>query len=80
MVALSSLPPVRAATGRPGRTVNRARSANIEAELAQIVGTINATLCSYCVSGSGPWALCVSVAGRLSGSYTVGTMVTLGIE
>jgi hypothetical protein len=44
IVALFTLPPVRAAAGCLGRTVNKARSVNIEAELIQIVSTINATL------------------------------------
>jgi hypothetical protein len=53
IVALSRLPPLRVPALRPGRTINRARPANLKAELGQIVGQVCATKCIYYTSGSG---------------------------
>lgn len=76
MTALAALPPVRNPTNRDGRITRltrssnprRIRTANIEANLAQITGRVNVPECAQCTQGSGVFALCVSVPSQLRGS------------
>jgi hypothetical protein len=68
MVALAAINPQRAPVLRPGRTVTTNRPTNLEAYYGQYTGQVNASGCTHCAGGSGPWTLCVSVAGHFRGS------------
>jgi hypothetical protein len=68
MTALAALPPARNPTTRPGRNTCLNRDANIEANLAQIMGQVNVPECTHCARRNGVFALCVSALGHLSGS------------
>lgn len=68
MAALALLCPVRVPALRAGRTVNRARPANLEAELAQFTGQVHASGCTHCAGGSGVWSACVVAPGFFGGS------------
>lgn len=68
MNAMQGFVLVREATPREGRRVNTDRAANFEALLVQRVGEQQAPACSHCRSGYGPWTLCVTSNGLLSGS------------
>jgi hypothetical protein len=68
MVAFHAMRPLRNPQCREGRNTILTRSSNMEAHLAQAVGTINNPECSHCARGSGPWETCVSVNQHLSQS------------
>ena len=69
MIRLSALPPVRVPEVREGRTITTGRSSNIEAFLAQMVGTeYVADPCNHCASGSGVFTQCVTVNGLFAAS------------
>ena len=68
MTALAALAPARNPTTRPGRNIRLNRDANIEANLAQIIGQVNIPECAHCARRNGVFVLCVSAAGQLSGS------------
>jgi hypothetical protein len=69
MTALADMPLVRNAPIRQGRTLNLARSSNMEAYLGQLTGQENATPCMHCGQKSaGIWTRCVSVEGFFLGS------------
>ena len=68
MVALFRMPTQRAPAPRQGRMVTTARASNLEAYYGQYTGKVNVPECTHCAGGSGPWTLCVSVAGHFRGS------------
>ncbi|KIN06563.1 hypothetical protein OIDMADRAFT_176614 [Oidiodendron maius Zn] len=69
MTRLIAQSPVREPKVHKGRTVTTSRSSNIEAFLAQMVGTEHATdPCTHFASSSGVFAQCVTVTGLFLGS------------
>jgi hypothetical protein len=68
MSELVVLFPVRNLELRARRTLNIARTSNLEAYLGQFVGEIRDNKCIHCTRGSGPWVGCVVVETLLNGS------------
>ncbi len=66
--AIAAMPVLRAVALRTGRSVNPNRPVNGEAIYAYMAGTIQTPACGHCVKNSGPFPLCVAVAGLLNGS------------
>lgn len=66
LVRLLALPRLRCVELRPGKVVNLSRKTDHEAVLATTRGQVETIPCKRCKNSSGPFLLCITVAGDMN--------------